>query len=63
MAGHWEQHHGLESGGVQRLVDLLGSVGPAADLALRLALSRWWAHEDLDANAAGFRAAGLRIMD
>lgn len=55
-----EAKHGLPEGGVARLRAKL-DLGPAADLALRLALARWWQH-DLPATAEGFRQVGLRIV-
>lgn len=56
-----EAKHSLPEGGVARLRAKLETLGPAADLALRLALARWWQH-DLPATAEGFRQVGLRIV-
>ena len=58
----FEERHGLPPGGVQALRDKLTTLGPAADLALRLALARWWQH-DYPATSEGFREIGLRIIE
>ncbi len=44
----------------QELLDYLGSLGPAADHALRDAVARWRAAGG-DATAEGFAAVGLRV--
>lgn len=44
------------------LIARLRGIGPTADLALRDALSAWWA-ADGEPTAAGFTAAGLRIIE
>ena len=63
LAPQLEADHGLPAGGVRSVAERLAAAGPAADLALRHALARWWAAEDRAATSDGFRAAGLRIVD
>lgn len=46
----------------QSLLDRLGALGPAADHALRDALSRWW-EQSREATAEGFAAVGLRVVE
>lgn len=52
---------GLTSSDVEALVARLWSLGPAADLALRDAFSRWWVGQG-DSTASGFAAVGLRVQ-
>ncbi|WP_166345169.1 hypothetical protein [Phytoactinopolyspora limicola] len=48
----------------EHLLKRLASLGPAGDLAVRDALSRWWAtHSGSDNGPESFRAAGLTILD
>lgn len=42
------------------LLDYLRELGPAADTALRYAISEWW-QRNLEATADGFKTAGLRV--
>ena len=42
------------------LVEVLRGIGPTADLALRDALSRWWATGG-EPTGEGFAAVGLRV--
>lgn len=44
----------------QDLLDLLGRLGPAADLALRGAVAAWW-DEGQPGTAAGFASVGLLV--
>jgi len=46
----------------QALLDYLGSLGPAADAALRDALARWW-RDDHEDTVEGFARVGLRVTD
>lgn len=50
--------HGFDE---EELLGKLRRLGPAADYALRDAISRWW-QGNLDATADGFAAVGLRIV-
>ena len=52
---------GLTTGDVEALTGRLWSLGPAADLALRDAYSRWWADAG-DTTPAGYAAVGLRVQ-
>jgi hypothetical protein len=49
--------HGIDEG---RLLKYLGSLSPAADLALADAISRWWG-AGAEASEEGFAGAGLRV--
>lgn len=62
LAAQCELEFGLPAGAVSRLIERLRTVGSAADFALRLALARWREGHG-DKTAAGFGAAGLRIVD
>lgn len=46
----------------QELLDYLGRLGPAADMALRDAVARWW-DEDGEPTVEGFAAVGLRVTE
>lgn len=46
----------------QQLLDYLRALGPAADHALRDAISRWW-EQDLDRTVDGFAEVGLRVTE
>jgi hypothetical protein len=46
----------------QELLDYLGRLGPAADMALRDAVARWWDGAFLP-TAEGFAAVGLRVAE
>ena len=46
----------------QALLDYLGSLGPAADAALRDAIVRWW-EDDREDTVEGFDKVGLRVTD
>lgn len=46
----------------ERLLERLAQLGPAGDLAVRDALSRWWAG-GMEPTVAGFVAVGLRVRE
>ncbi len=52
-------HFGIDE---KKLLDWLAGLSPAADLALRDALSRWW-ETRIDDDAERFRAVGINVID
>jgi hypothetical protein len=47
----------------QELLDYLGGLGPAADAALRDAITRWWEDDGREDTVEGFARVGLRVTD
>jgi hypothetical protein len=47
----------------QELLDYLGGLGPAADAALRDAITRWWEDDGREDTVDGFGKVGLRVTD
>lgn len=64
-----KDHLGISSYGAQygideqALLDYLGSLGPAADAALRDAITRWWEDDGREDTVAGFEKVGLRVTE
>lgn len=62
MNAEFESSHSLPPGQASRLVARMREAGPTVDLAIRDALSRWWAMSDRSMSADGFAAVGIRIV-
>lgn len=58
----WGPEDGDPAKWEQELLELLGALGPAADFALRDAISRWW-KSDGEPTVEGFAAVGLRVTE